>query len=225
MKTCLPQSKKVFLRVVLSGLLSSLFQGAVWLSQVQQQLQAVKDNAFPELEGQEIRLGQFSEADAFFQSNFEPLSLFTSQPVYVIEINPAVLNSHCPQAALEAILAHELAHTLDYHKGGPVGLLQIGWQMLSLEGLRQYEHRTDLQAIFRGYGPGLIAYRQWIYTQLTPEQQQRKQLIYYQPSEIQLLIDGLSRLSSQQRQQLQQQWLLNPPLNAEQIQAQFVRLG
>ncbi|PKL76750.1 MAG: hypothetical protein CVV27_08670 [Candidatus Melainabacteria bacterium HGW-Melainabacteria-1] len=141
------------------------------LLQLKRQLRQVQLR-FPELDGQVLEVGTFVESDSYFQSNFDALSLLGPRPIYRIEVNPRIFALDCPPAAIEAVLAHELAHTLDYVRGGLAGILGIGWQLLV--GPAPYERRTDLQAIFRGFGPGLRQYRLWLYAQLSPEQLLRK---------------------------------------------------
>lgn len=184
---------------------------------VSRYLQRVQQRSFPELEGRHLEVGLFSEADSFFQSNFEPLSLLTPRPRYRIEVNPALLSDPCPPEALEAVLAHELSHTLDYQRGGPAGVLGIGLWLLS--DTPAYEHRTDLQAILRGYGPGLIAYRRWLYARLDPEQLARKRATYYTPEQIGLIQARLRQLDTAGRRALAARWLARPPLTEAAILA------
>lgn len=187
--------------------------------QIQRFLEQVRQNAYPELADQRLKLGQFHEADAYFQSNFNVPTLFTPAPEYVVEVNPLLWERGCPHNAIIAILAHELSHTLDYVEGGIPGIIEIGLQLAHFEGLRRYEHRTDLRAIFRGYGPGLIAYRRWIYAQLTPQQLQRKKAVYYQPHEILLIQRRLEQSTAKERQQLEKVWMKNPPMSSGEIEA------
>lgn len=176
----------------------------------------VQQRSFPELDGARFELGSFDEADSFFQSHFDWLSLLTPHPLYRIEVNPRLLAQPCPPNALEAVLAHELSHTLDYQRGGVGGVLGIALQLLFAT--PSYEHRTDLQAIFRGYGPGLIRYRQCIYALLDPEQRARKRTIYYTPEQIELILQRLNGLSFAERSALRQKWLEHPPLTDAEIQ-------
>lgn len=180
-------------------------------------LHSVQQQSFPELEGRSLELGSFEEADSFFQSQFEFWSLFGSRPRYRIEVNPRLLELGCPPEAIDAVLAHELGHTLDYDQEGLPGLFKVLSRLLIDP--RGYEHRTDLQAIFRGYGSGLALYREWIYAQLTPEQVERKRYMYYQPAEIRLLMSRLSELDFAARKRLEAQWLAQPPLTPAEILA------
>lgn len=188
------------------------------LADLTQRVQSVRAHSFPDLAAQEIQIGTFSESDAYFQSNFQFWTLLTPKPVYVLQVNPALWERHCPPEAMTAILAHELSHTLDYVKGGLPGLIQIGWVELFPDSRAVYEHRTDLQAIFRGYAPGLIAYREWIYAQLNPEELARKKQTYYQPAEIRRIAQIWSELTPSERLALEQRWLAQPPMDLASIE-------
>ena len=187
---------------------------------VERLLMRVRQDSFPELQKKRLKLGQFQEADAYFQSNFNVPTLLSSAPEYVVEVNPALWQRGCPKFAVEGILAHELSHTLDYVEGGIPGIIGVGWQFLSFESLRRYEHRTDLRAIFRGYGSGLIAYRRWIYAQLTPAQLERKRAVYYQPHEILRIMQRLETLNPQQKRKLEKLWLASPPMTLDEMTAE-----
>lgn len=184
-------------------------------SLIAERLQQVRQQSFPELKGTSIQIGRFDESDSFFQSWLDPGQLIQGKWIYQIDVNQRFLELDCPVAALDAVLAHELSHTLDYHRGGIGGILAILWQLLWQPAV--YERRTDLQAIARGYGPGLILYRQCQYQALTPEQVQGKKLKYYSPEEMTLILDILDLLDAPAKQEQIKLWLQNPPLNLEQI--------
>lgn len=181
---------------------------------IQWRLRKIQQRSFPELEHSRISVGYFQEADSFFQSNLEPCGELTGKRVYHIEVNPDWFEQPGSDQALEAVLAHELSHSLDFDREGPASVI---WRLIT--DLPSYERRTDLQAIFRGYGPGLIAYRRWLYARLDAEQLARKRLNYYQPEEISLIMSRLSQLDFQSRQALQARWLEHPPLSEADIQA------
>jgi hypothetical protein len=195
-------------------------------------LREIIAEAYPELNDITLTTGNFSESDSFFQSNFEPLSLFSEQPIYRIEVNPRIWLLNLPPLALKAVLAHELAHTRDYHLGKNAGVnrlqnvLCVINQLRFYESLRKYEHRTDLQAIFRGYGKGLKQYREWLYPHLNAEELVRKQEIYYSPVEIEALMQALS--SSERvgkKNELLNYWLEQVPLTLTEIQMGLSRFG
>lgn len=181
-------------------------------------LQYIRDQSFPELSGQSLRLSTFSASDAFFQSNFEVGSLLSGPVHYVIEVNPQVFALHCPAQAIDAVLAHELAHTLDYHRGGLWGILDILNQLRLYPSLVRYERRTDLQAIFRGYGAGLIAYRDWVYRVIPAQDIAAKRQVYFTPEEIWALMQILSEAEILGvRPRLEAYWLADPPLSLAEL--------
>ena len=181
-------------------------------------LQEVQARSFPELSGQSLRLSRFEASDAFFQSNFEVGSLLVGPVQYVIEVNPRIFALDCPPPALDAVLAHELAHTLDYHRGGLWGVLDILNQLRLYPSLVRYERRTDLQAIFRGYGPGLIAYRHWVYRVIPAMDVATKRQTYFTPEEIQALLDILAEAEAVGlRTPLEAYWLTDPPLSLAEL--------
>ena len=207
---------KIFLGLFFSTLLHFAAFADLSRGELRATLVRVQQRSFPELDATRFELGSFDEADSFFQSNFDWLSLLTPHPLYRIEVNPRLLAQPCPSDALEAVLAHELSHTLDYQRGAG-GVLGIALQLLFATPL--YEHRTDLQAIFRGYGPGLIHYRQCIYALLDAGQLARKRTIYYTPEQIELILQRLNGLRFAERVALRQKWLEHPPLTEAEIQA------
>ncbi len=195
-------------------------------------LREIIAEAYPELKDITLTTGNFSESDSFFQSNFEPLSLFSEQPIYRIEVNPRIWLLSLPPSALKAVLAHELAHTRDYHLGKNAGVhrvqnvLCVINQLRLYESLRKYEHRTDLQAIFRGYGLGLKQYREWLYPLLNAEALARKQEVYYTPVEIEALMHALSSSEKAgKKSELLHYWLENVPLNLTEIQTGLSQFG
>ena len=213
--------KKIFILLLILALSSSVH--ALDASHHQETtlntLLNLKTKAFPELAQSEIRLQTFQENDAYFQSNFDFWTLFGTEPIYIIEMNPELIQRGCPEEAVEAILAHELSHTLDYVQGGIPKIIQIGWDYLSVDKRAIYEHRTDLNAIFRGYGSGLIQYREWIYAQLTPEQLKLKKHLYYQPQEIHEIQKRIQSLKPDEQLALERIWLNQPPMNIQEIKA------
>lgn len=188
------------------------------LAEIQDLLKELVTASFPELKQASIKLAPLQDEAVFFQSNFEPLSLFTPDPQYIIQVNPALFQRRLPREAAQAILAHELSHTLDFQAGGTPGVIGVGWQLLTQPAV--YERRTDLQAILRGYGSGLIAYRKWVYAQIPAQHLPAKQASYYQPHEIHSLMKQLEQARSQGLEaDLAQSWLSHPPRHPAEIEA------
>lgn len=166
--------------------------------------------SFPELQGKSIAHHTFQSADVFFESNLDVSTLMPwhSGPVqYLVNYNPDLFAKGCPPEAIAGILAHELSHTVDYVNGGIPALLEVVNALRLPQSNQRYEHRTDLRAIFRGYGPGLIAYREWIYGQLTPQDLRQKRATYYTPDEIRWLMDSLKWAEANDLRPAWEQWL------------------
>jgi len=110
-------------------------------------------------------------------------------------------------------MAHELAHVSDLSRGnrfrmfGMVRLLSSGY-------MARFERKTDLEAIRRGFGPGLINYRNWLYAHTPPEKVARKKRNYFSPEEINKILE-LSRGNPQ----LFDYWNRKVPLNEREIEA------
>jgi hypothetical protein len=157
---------------------------------------------FPELEGRQIVLGRLEEETVFFQSSFTPASalqgLFDDRPLtYSIEANPRAFAAGIPPDALRGVLGHELAHTLDYELRTDAGVEKL--RLVALLPLvlspssNDWERRTDLVAVDRGFGEGLLRYRAWQFRLLSREAVREKRSIYYGPLELSLLIDVKAR--------------------------------
>lgn len=166
--------------------------------------------SFPELQGKALAHNTFRSSDVFFESNLDISTLMpwhTGPVLYLVNYNPELFEKGCPPAAIEGILAHELSHTVDYVNGGIPALLEVLNALRLPQSNQRYEHRTDLRAIFRGYGPGLIAYREWIYGQLSPVELRQKQATYYTPEEIRLLMESLDWSQEQGIRSAWERWL------------------
>jgi hypothetical protein len=153
----------------------------------------VRGDAYPELARADITLSTFSSDDAFFESNFSVPSALLGDRKYTIAVNPRLFEAAVPADALPGVVAHELAHTLDYERRDRPGLVALVPVLLFDDDTARFERWTDLQAVARGYGPSLLRYREWQRGVLTPEQWQRKLLLYYGPQELALLIDVRGR--------------------------------
>jgi hypothetical protein len=106
---------------------------------------------------------------------------------YVIFVNPEVFRRSAPEDGIRAILAHELAHILYYKR-------KNRFQLLGLTGLTdksftaKFERKADLEAIARGWGEGLKAYRKWLYENIPPKEVNAKKRDYFSPEEIDLML-------------------------------------
>ena len=149
---------------------------------------------------------RFFCATCSFASNFEACSVL-GELQYEIHVNPHAFALGLEGEALDGVIAHELAHTLDYESRS---LVQIGAELLSDE--PSFERRTDLVAIDRGYGRHLLAYRIWQFGVLAKEQVAQKKRIYYGPLEMTLLLDVKDRCRESFRE-----LFTRPPRSAREI--------
>ncbi len=104
---------------------------------------------------------------------------------YSIQINPILFTNpdKGPNAlAIQGILAHELFHLVDYESVAAGGILKIALKEVFAP--KNYERYTDLRTMQLGFAPGLKAYREWQYTQLSPHALKIKMKRYYTPAEI-----------------------------------------
>ncbi len=160
-------------------------------------LQHVKATSFPELRDMPLRISRFQSETVFFMSNFDVVAaLDVDAPLQLIVlVNDAVTafpeGAGPSPEAITAIVAHELAHSLDYvqrrARHGNAGLWSLLPSLLWPPAEAQMERRTDLVAVQRGYGAGLIAYRSWLYRTLSPKGVAEKRRVYYSPLELDLL--------------------------------------
>ena len=148
-------------------------------------VERVRQRSFPELAGTDVRIGSIRSQDYFFRARFALREyLFSPHMRYIIDVSSQPWTQNAPARGIEAIVAHELSHVV-YYKSGPrirlIGLIRL----MSVGFTARFERQTDAVAIARGFGPGLIEYRTWLYQQLTPAVAAKKKQIYMTPDEIQ----------------------------------------
>jgi hypothetical protein len=173
---------------------------------------AVRNASYPELKDADIQLGLFHSQSDYFRTRFSLSRFFFWRKMrYVLEVNPNIFNSDVSEAGLRAIMAHELGHVLYFKQRKRVRLLGL-LRLLSAKYTARFERWTDLQAISRGYGPGLIAYRQWLYQHIPSHSLAEKKRDYFSPDEITAILH-LSR----NKPQLLSYWFSHVPLDLEAI--------
>jgi hypothetical protein len=155
----------------------------------------VRNASFPELSTLPLEVEPFTSDRVFFMSNVDVVAALDGALVLRLLVNVAVLQNGPSEAAIDAILAHELAHSLDYAErfsgAGRAGLLGLLPMLVWPPAEEDVERRTDLVAVARGYGLGLIAYRRWLYATLPAEAVLEKRRVYYSPLEL----DWLTRVA------------------------------
>ena len=177
------------------------------------------DQSFPELA--EARIGVRIRAGRRV--------LFVSQPhlgswiapgqptTYVIGVSRHALTADLPLVAARGILAHELAHTLSYARGGSAAIWAAGWTQVWPPARIRNERRTDLVALARGYGEDLAAYRRWIYGRLDPAALAAKRRTYLTPEGIAAVERAPATLRAR--------WLRHPPPTLAAIEADLAAQG
>ena len=182
------------------------------LEQARRLVDEVIARSYPELRSAEIKLKLFHSHADFFHTRFGiPQFFFGKRMRYLIWINPEVRDRQAPEAGLRAIIAHELAHVVYFRRGNRIRLLCLT-RLLSGSFVARFERRTDLQAIARGYGPGLKEYRQWLYQNVPAQKLKEKERNYFSPAEI----DAILMLSTQHRE-LVEYWEKHVPRNLQEI--------
>ncbi len=145
--------------------------------------------SYPELKSVKINVRTFESPANYFQSQFSLTRFLTCQKLhYNIYVNPEAFNKNAPEEAIRAIIAHELAHVLYYSERNRLEL--IGLVNLIDKGFTtKFERRADLEAIARGYGDGLIKYRQWLYQNIPAKKLSEKKRNYFSPEEIEKMLE------------------------------------
>jgi len=153
--------------------------------EVERELAAVVDRSFPELQGVDIAVEEIRSKSDFFTSGYDPETILKKGPSrsYRVYVNPRLFESPPSEAAIQAALAHELTHILDYTRLSPVALEKFTLKYATGDNSK-YERATDRGALERGYGCGLIEYRRWLYAHVSPATVAGKRRTYLTPEEI-----------------------------------------
>jgi len=179
----------------------------------------VRATSFPELSSLSIATVRFQSPSVFFMSSFDVVAaLDDDEPLHLLlSMNDAVLDDPPSELAIRAVLAHELGHSLDFvrrrQRAGAAGLMSLVPALLWPPAEAEMERATDLIAVARGYGPGLQAYRAWLYGRLDKDAVAEKRRVYYSPLEL----DLLTRLASACPASFAA--IVTPPLDARAIVA------
>ena len=174
----------------------------------------IQTQAYPELAKKEIRLGTFHGKSDYFKTGFSLWRFFLFQRMrYYVKVNPEVFARDAPANGVCAILGHEMAHVVDLSHGNRIRLFRLV-RLLSSSYTVRFERRADLEAIRRGFGPGLIVYRNWVYKNIPPSKLEQKKRNYFSPQEIILILD-----LAHANPQLFESWKHKVPLNQAEIEA------
>ena len=149
-----------------------------------QLVRLVRAASFPELSKADIRIRFFESESDYFQARFSiSRFVFMRKMRYFIRVNSTPALQTASDESKRAIMAHELAHLTYYTSGNRLRL--FGLLRLSEKSFRQdFERRTDLEVIRRGYAQGLKQYRFWLYQHVPARALAEKRRDYLSPEEI-----------------------------------------
>jgi hypothetical protein len=183
------------------------------LVRLQQDMYVVRDASFPELQKKLVKTTQFESSADYFRARFSVSRFLLLQPMhYFVEINPRIENSEPSAESICAILAHELVHISRMSQGNRIHLFGLV-RLVSPGYTARFERSTDLEAIRRGYGEGLIGFREWVYKSIPAEALKRKRRNYFSPGEITAILR-----MTQTKPKLFAYWNKHVPLNLKEIE-------
>lgn len=160
-------------------------------------------------ENLKIDLYSIDNPEYFFMSNFGLKRAILSKPYYRVAVNPMVFDLNITDDALIGVLAHELIHTEDYESGNPLAsIISVGSKFLTKNSHIQYERKTDLNVIKKGYYKELIAYKNWQYPLLSSKALEKKQKEYLTPEEV-----HYAHFSMEEKPELYHYWKKSIPTN------------
>jgi hypothetical protein len=180
---------------------------------LERDLGLVRQASFPELEKKTVKSRTFNSSSDYFRTRFSVSRFFLLRPMhYFVDMNPRIATSGPPVDSICAILAHELVHVFRMNDGNRLHLLGLV-RLVSASYTARFERSADLEAIRRGYGAGLITFRQWVYNNIPVDAVSRKRRNYFSPEEITAIL----RLT-QSNPELFGYWRKHVPLNLQQIE-------
>ena len=111
---------------------------------------------------------------------------------YVIRVNNnrtfnGIRVNEVPTVASIGLWVHELMHVKDYHSRNMWGIMERGWQYMTINGKRKFEHEIDQMVISHGFGNQLFAWAQYAMEEsnASPAYKAFKRKIYLSPTDIQ----------------------------------------
>lgn len=150
------------------------------------------NTSFPELKKYPIRIKTMRKEATYFETRFSISRYLAFRGIRIImSVNPCVFELGAPLDGIRAIIAHELGHA-DYYRRKNFFQLVSLVRLVNGDSSVNFERKTDLVAIERGYGDGLIKYRKWLYQNIPQEKVAPKKRSYFTPEEIALLIPAMA---------------------------------
>lgn len=182
------------------------------ISSTDAQVQALRAASFPELASVDLRLHTFHSQADYFRTRFSlPRFLLLQRMRYFVEVNPNLFGQQAPTDGVCSVLAHELSHVVSLSHGNRIRRLGL-IRLLSKGYTAQFERKTDLEAIRRGYGDGLKSYRTWVYAHIPPIALAAKRRNYFSPDEIEAIQTRL-----REHPDLFSEWSKRAPRNLQEI--------
>lgn len=195
----------LFPNIVLSKQIDAIAQTRTIIAEI-------VEKSYPELKDAKIRVKTFDSKANYFQSQFSISRFLTCRTLrYNLYVNPEVFNKNAPEDAVRAIVAHELAHIFYYSERNRFELLGLV-SLINKGFTTKFERRADLEAIDRGFGEGLIKYRQWLYQNIPAKNLAEKKRNYFSPEEIEKMLEIL-----EQKPETIEVWKKNVPRNLDEI--------
>ena len=192
-----------------SGCLASIGGG---LTSTEAQVRALGTASFPELATVNISMHTFHSRADYFRTRFSVTRfLLPVRMRYFVDVNPTAFTQLAPSDGVCGVLAHELSHVVALSRGNRLRRLGL-IRLLSKSFTVQFERKTDLEAIHRGYGDGLKSYRTWVYAHIPPDALPSKRRNYFSPEEIDAI-----RAQLQKRPDLLSVWRKRAPTNLQEV--------
>lgn len=183
------------------------------IAAVRPEIQGVGRSSFPELIHIDLRVRPFRSQSDYFRTRFSwSRFLLFMRMRYFVDVNPALLLRQAPSDGTCAIVAHELAHVASLSRGNRIRRLGL-IRLISERYTVKFERGADLEAIHRGYGDGLKAYRIWVYNHIPPDRLQQKLRTYFSPEEITAI-----QMKLQEQPDRFEYWNRHVPMNLQEIE-------
>jgi hypothetical protein len=148
----------------------------------------VRAASFPELKDADISIRDLKSDCVFLEARFTMTSYFFNGRLrYMLYYNQKAARRDVPPEGLRAIVAHELAHIAFFQNQSRMGLAGL-IRLLSPSFNMRFERAADVKAISLGYGPGLQAYRAWLYQNVPRDRLNEKKRDYFSPDEIAVIL-------------------------------------
>lgn len=159
------------------------------IAKTQELINEIVKKSYPEIKLNKIKVKSFKSDTNFFKARFSYARFLTFQKMrYLVFVNPKVFELNAPVNGIRSIIAHEITHILYYTEKNRFELLGLT-SLASDSFTAKFERKADLVAIKRGFGKGLIEYRNWLYKNIPEKEIKSKRRNYFSPDEIKLILE------------------------------------